>query len=132
MRMKSIIVFLILFAPLLLPAQKKGDNTIIVSGVNADQMVTLLLNNAYRLEAMQDEFNEVRTNYKPVDPGGFEMALVIRIKDNRAYISGKWRKASFAGDIVYLKPKHSPQTEAFESMRHLALALHKPLAFDKL
>ena len=84
-------------------AQVKGDNTILVSGVTFKQVVNALLDEGFKIEKIDSNYNTVRTEWKEHVKYSFNYYFDIRVKDSTASITGQSKSSNFLFEIQYGK-----------------------------
>jgi hypothetical protein len=94
--------FLLLFIPSLGLAQKKGDNTITVKGIDLKQAVTALMDVGFYIDKIDSNYNTVSSIFKEGEnkTKWMKMRFFIRIKDSAAVITGQWYNDMLVGQKV--------------------------------
>lgn len=84
--MKVLITLILLASFAYCQGQKTFDNAIIVKGVSFNQVVTALLDQGYKIEKVDKDFQTVQTELT----GRYNIAIYARVKDSTATITGKF------------------------------------------
>ena len=95
-------LFLFFLFPSFVFAQepKKGDNTIITTGIDFRHAVNELMDEGYTIEKIDSNFKTARTEFIncPLKTGKASMvniSISIRIKDSSCIITGRWYSELF-------------------------------------
>lgn len=137
--MKFIIGFVLLLSTAV-NAQDKNVNVIIAKNVSFKNVVTSLLDAGFQIDKLDSTYSTVKTDFKKIClKCDADYLLNVRVKDNTAYITGKWKNTLvasvvFSGSDPVFDIKNERggiPKQSFEAMNNFAKSLSKDVSYLK-
>lgn len=111
-------------------SQVKGDNAVIISGVNFDQVVNTFLDKGFKIDKIDKDYKTLKTEYLNYRPDyNYYIYFDVRVKDSTATITGKVKNFDLELDIQNYK--HGIYKYSFEDMKGIATSLNGQVKYTK-
>lgn len=119
-------------------AQSKGDNTIIVGGVDFATVCSALLDAGFAIEKKDSDLQTAKTELKAGSGKNKWMKLLFnaRVKDSTLYLTGQWYNTLSGGpvesEVQPIANTFGNPKSCFKEMNAFALSFGKPITYKKM